>query len=156
MAAVEPSAAAAGAPVERRLRSEWMHASMRIIKAAGTVIVSLVSSSITALRAISCKNGQRDISSSEIRTQTNSISQHTHIDRLLLVERRPILEHRRPNLDVVIDARRRQIRQRRMRLHTVDDMLIGLHQPDEFAGAPVPGEDVAAIGAGHDVVVAPE
>lgn len=40
--------------VDRRFRNECMQANMRIMNAAGTVIVSLVSSSMTAFRAINC------------------------------------------------------------------------------------------------------
>lgn len=42
----------------RRFRNDWMHANIRIINAAGTVIVSFVSSNIIAFRTINWNSKQ--------------------------------------------------------------------------------------------------
>lgn len=79
----------------------------------------------------------------------------TYIVSKLLIETR-VLVGRCPELDIVVDTRGSEHRQKRMWLEAVDDMLVCLEQHAEFRRLAIPDEDVATVTARHDKVVAPE
>lgn len=82
-------------------------------------------------------------------------SRNAYVLRELFVEAWLVVDWR-PQLYIIVYTGSGQHRQIRMRLQTIDHVLIRLQQHAQLGGVPLPHEYVTAVAARHDEIVAPE